>query len=551
MSNGIINLATVTTGPAAPTKPPSKRANQPRLKVVIRRLPPGMPISEFEKMIGPEWKVGAGRVDWINYREGKPSKDRTKHARQTRVYMNLTDKVHVAALSEAVQAANFVDPENVMRTSDNVFVAPPSVEFAPFNRVPASRKRRDARQGTIDQDPEFIQFLESLTNPLSKPHAELEPHKEDKITTTPLIEHIREKKARQEKPGAKSKERDSGKKRKGKGETSLSSPEKTKKLTKPDRAAKEAVKVLNRQASSASAASSQTSEKASPSPATSTRSERRKERPVANFDLAAKIQRDLGLGPSSRRGRGPKAGNENTASTTVTTPKHDSASETSTPETSEQTRSPRPERRARDRRPSKNTKADPPKTDDPPKPPLTILKKPPTIAKPPSVAPPAASTSTTTPTTPATASTIPTVSAPAGRRAFLKHANPSQGITEEVLRTALEAFGSVTHVEIDKRKGIAYADFAESTGLAAAIAKGKVDVAKGTVLVSEYKERAPRGGGAARVGAAAAGDSARGGGRGGKDGETTRGGRGFRGRGRGRGGNAAAGGQTPAPASSA
>jgi regulator of nonsense transcripts 3 len=75
------------------------------------------------------------------------------------------------------------------------------------------------------------------------------------------------------------------------------------------------------------------------------------------------------------------------------------------------------------------------------------------------------------------------------KRAFLKHANPSQGITEPLLKAALEAFGPVEHVEIDKRKGVAYADFVDGEGLAAAIKAAKVDVAEGAVDILEYRPR--------------------------------------------------------------
>ncbi len=44
-------------------------------------------------------------------------------------------------------------------------IAPPAVEFAIYKKLPGAKKRSDARQGTIDQDPDFMAFLESLANP--------------------------------------------------------------------------------------------------------------------------------------------------------------------------------------------------------------------------------------------------------------------------------------------------------------------------------------------------------------------------------------------------
>lgn len=45
------------------------------LKLVIRRLPPGLSQEEFETSLGEEWKVGGGRVDWAVYKPGKISKE--------------------------------------------------------------------------------------------------------------------------------------------------------------------------------------------------------------------------------------------------------------------------------------------------------------------------------------------------------------------------------------------------------------------------------------------------------------------------------------------
>lgn len=67
--------------PAAATQKssgPAKKAHKPpapRLKLLIRRLPPGLTQAELEGILGAEWKVGAGKVDWIQYKAGKVSKE--------------------------------------------------------------------------------------------------------------------------------------------------------------------------------------------------------------------------------------------------------------------------------------------------------------------------------------------------------------------------------------------------------------------------------------------------------------------------------------------
>ena len=47
----------------------------PRLKTVIRRLPPGLTQHEFEATLGDEWKVGGEKVNWMSYKDGKQSKE--------------------------------------------------------------------------------------------------------------------------------------------------------------------------------------------------------------------------------------------------------------------------------------------------------------------------------------------------------------------------------------------------------------------------------------------------------------------------------------------
>ena len=72
-------------------------------------------------------------------------------------------------------------------------------------------------------------------------------------------------------------------------------------------------------------------------------------------------------------------------------------------------------------------------------------------------------------------------------QAFVKHANPSQGVTEPLLKEAMERFGAVTTCEIDKRKGFAYVDFADAEGLKKAMAANPIAVAQGTVQVMQRK----------------------------------------------------------------
>ena len=63
------------SGGVLPINPANTQPQQPksavRLKLEVRRLPPGLTQDEFEQAFGDDWKKGSGRVDWLEYRQGK------------------------------------------------------------------------------------------------------------------------------------------------------------------------------------------------------------------------------------------------------------------------------------------------------------------------------------------------------------------------------------------------------------------------------------------------------------------------------------------------
>lgn len=77
-TNGILAIPASATKKstmvAAPSKPQG-RAGLPKLRLIIRRLPPGLTEVEFQTALGEEWKVGGGKVDWAAYKEGKISRE--------------------------------------------------------------------------------------------------------------------------------------------------------------------------------------------------------------------------------------------------------------------------------------------------------------------------------------------------------------------------------------------------------------------------------------------------------------------------------------------
>ena len=404
----------------------------------------------------------------------------------------MTKPEYPKQLADKIRSISFNDSRGFVK--DLASSWPPSAEFAPYGKVPHSKGRKDARQGTIDQDQEFIDFLESLTDPITRAtatDADTLGRIKDNVTITPLVQFLKDKKANETKKSltatpkaAKHARQDSKdskanlnseKKAPVKNQISSLSPmDKRNAQVIKENATREVVRVLNKQASQANK---------SPKPPTTSSSnvtpsitpasqlvEKKRER--GNASAAANIlRRDLGIA-SGRGGRkGTLAVQQGSGVTTAgaATPK-------SQPEEGKRAvQGPGKEAAQVSDIPLKNA------------------------TKFSAVAPPTGPAASRV-SSKATSSSIPAntlqpaggVSSsnapqPTATQAFLKHANPSQGVTESLLEEAFANFGVLKKVEIDKKKGFAYVDFEEPQGLQNAIKASPVKVAQGQVVVLERK----------------------------------------------------------------
>ncbi|GAM85024.1 hypothetical protein ANO11243_030270 [Dothideomycetidae sp. 11243] len=482
---GVIHVNPAALQPAAPK-------STPRLKLIIRRLPPALTRDEFESAFGPEWKVGAGKVDWFEYRSGK-IRSTGKTPEQSRAYIRLTGDVHVPAFESKFMSIVFHDAKGTHRHPDLKHL-PPALEFAPCQRVAPVKSRQDNRQGLIDQDPEYMAFLEGITHAIPKAPsldtAAVERNK-DTIKSTPLIEALREKKAAKAKAAAA--------KAVTKKPDETSSPQKTKATTnkgskatatdaktsaKLDGKNREAIKPATKEGKPASVSTDKAGSASGNANGTPAKAKRER----APASIKSMLERDLGLNPSPRRAA--KAG---TRSTEVASLSSESASLTSDSPSSG-SKSGRSAKRDKDpasnasvsdankavpaaQAPSRTSRSNPAG--------IHANGVPAVSAKPDGShsAPKAVAANTTrankAASKPNTGST----------KAYLKHANASQGITEELLRAALAQFGELVSLDIDKRKGTALAEFKTTDGLGAAMAKRSVSVAQGAVEVLEYRDK--------------------------------------------------------------
>ncbi|XP_062550818.1 regulator of nonsense transcripts 3B [Armigeres subalbatus] len=185
------------------SKKSKKEVSKPLTKVIIRRLPPSMDEETFRRQIEPmpehddfyfvsgDWSLG-------------------KNA-SSRAYINFTRAEDIYLFKDKFDGYIFVDAKGVE--------FPAVVEFAPFQELPRNRSRKkDVKCATIETDTHFIAFKEALEaeekDTAGKSKSKLEyTYKikdEEKITSTPLLEYIAQKK--QEKRDEKRKKMEEKKK---------------------------------------------------------------------------------------------------------------------------------------------------------------------------------------------------------------------------------------------------------------------------------------------------------------------------------------------------
>lgn len=87
-TNGVLSVTTTQTSGNASKQAASKPAGS-KMKLIVRRLAPGLTEAEFCSSLGDEWKVGQGKVDWFQYKPGKDSKEYVLSRRMRRHYLQI------------------------------------------------------------------------------------------------------------------------------------------------------------------------------------------------------------------------------------------------------------------------------------------------------------------------------------------------------------------------------------------------------------------------------------------------------------------------------
>ncbi|KAJ3067576.1 hypothetical protein HDU99_003446, partial [Rhizoclosmatium hyalinum] len=175
-----------------------KEVRSPEFKVVVRRLPPNLPSDVFDQTLA-QW---AHLVTWSKYFAGKISKNTTaKPHTLSRAYLSFTSLDHLAEFAQAYNGWLFKEEK-----SGTEYRA--SVEMAPFQKVPRRKPRVDYRVNTLETDPEYLEFIESLKQDpkeaavaaaaaaAAQAAEAISPtHLADQPKSTPLLDDLRAKKA--------------------------------------------------------------------------------------------------------------------------------------------------------------------------------------------------------------------------------------------------------------------------------------------------------------------------------------------------------------------
>ncbi|KAG0299017.1 hypothetical protein BGZ96_000049 [Linnemannia gamsii] len=185
------------------TKPaPSKRSartkgpnrGQAKSKIVVRRLPANLPEHVFlDSIKGLVLDSALDRpTTWV---PGKVSKNPVKANTFARAYIYFKNEKLALEFQKAYHGHTFLDRHGNEGKAH--------VEFAPFQKIPREQRKADTKQGTIEEDPDYIAFLQSLTADPTDAEKEMKLSgteqllKESAINpkSTPLLEALRAQKA--------------------------------------------------------------------------------------------------------------------------------------------------------------------------------------------------------------------------------------------------------------------------------------------------------------------------------------------------------------------
>ncbi|XP_076877084.1 regulator of nonsense transcripts 3B [Brachyhypopomus gauderio] len=166
---------------------PNKEKKEAMTKIVIRRLPPSLTKEELEEQLQP-----LPEVDYLEFFSSDTSLYPHLFAR---AYLNFKNQEDIVLFRDRFDGYVFIDNRGQEY--------PAIVEFAPFQKIAKKKiKRKDAKNGTIEEDSDYNKFLEIYNGDDEKfsstPETlleEIEAKTKELIAkkTTPLLDFLKNK----------------------------------------------------------------------------------------------------------------------------------------------------------------------------------------------------------------------------------------------------------------------------------------------------------------------------------------------------------------------
>ncbi|XP_045495651.1 regulator of nonsense transcripts 3B isoform X2 [Colias croceus] len=179
------------------------KPHRPLTKIILRRLPSTMTEEAFLEQVSP-----IPEHDYFYFSKPDTSLGNNLYSR---AYINFVNVDDIYLFRDKFDGYVFLDEKGVEYVG--------IVEYAPFQRIPKKKKKKDPKCGTLESDPIYQEFLESLTKDQetdNQPKLEysypVNDSNEKKVQTTPLLEYLAARK--QDKRGRDERRRRENDKRK-------------------------------------------------------------------------------------------------------------------------------------------------------------------------------------------------------------------------------------------------------------------------------------------------------------------------------------------------
>ncbi|CAK1540088.1 unnamed protein product [Leptosia nina] len=179
------------------------KPHRPLTKIILRRLPSSMTEEAFLEQVSP-----IPEHDYFYFAKPDSSLGNNLYSR---AYINFVNVDDIYLFRDKFDGYVFLDEKGV----EHVGI----VEYAPFQRIPKKKKKKDPKCGTLESDPIYQEFLENLNKDQevdNQPKLEysypVNDGNDKKVQTTPLLEYLAARK--QDKRGRDERRRRENDKRK-------------------------------------------------------------------------------------------------------------------------------------------------------------------------------------------------------------------------------------------------------------------------------------------------------------------------------------------------